>query len=221
MEPDGDGFVREQGGRVFGNDGIWVIDADGEVSGAIGSSLAIFAAGLADGELVSAEDMLGTEIAGADAVGTAEEARGFLGSHFRNFTMETESFVGFAESDADVARERVVAGETFIGAFQDDDTAFSAESVDDGGFREGADDVNVDGADFGVALFAEIIAGGIDVFGGATERDEDGIGILGFVFGDEAVIAASEAAEFVIGVLEELEDGLVEIVAASDDTVHM
>ena len=88
---------------------------------------------------------------------------------------------GFGEGGADVAAERVVAGEGFVGALEDDDVLLALEGGDDGGLREGADDVDVDGADAGAAGLAEVVDGGFNVFRGGAEGDEDGFGVVGFV----------------------------------------
>src|SRR5438105_2131950 len=71
------------------------------------------------------------------------------------------------------------------------------------------------------ALAAQIIAAGLDVLRRTTERDKDGVGILGLVFGDEMIIAAREVAKFFISLFEKLENRLVEIVAAGHHAVHV
>ena len=79
----------------------------------------------------------------------------------------------------------------------------------------------MDGADTGVALFAEIIARFLDVLSRAAEGDENSLGIFGLVFGDDAVVASGQAAKFFVSVLKKREDWLIEIVAARDDTIHV
>ncbi len=54
---------------------------------------------------------------------------------------------GLGERGANVAAERVVAGESFVGALEDDDVLLALERGNDGRLREGPDDVDVDGAD--------------------------------------------------------------------------
>ena len=130
-------------------------------------------------------------------------------------------FDRLGERGADVAAERVVAAECFVGALEDDDVLLALERGNDGGLGEGADDVDVDGADFDAAGLAEVVDGGFDVFGGGTERDEDGVGVVALVLRDEAVMAAGELAEVFIGVFEELQNRLGEVVAARDDAVHV
>ena len=223
VEADGNGFVGEEGGRVFADDGVGVVGAEDEERLAVGGGAAVFAGGGAGGEFVGAEGMLGAEIAGADAVTAAEEARRLGGREGGQRGAEAKfgGFGRFAEGAADFASEGIVAGHALVGALEDDDVFLAAEGCDDGGFGEGADDVDVDGADLGVALFAEVVAGGLDVVGGAAEGDEDGVGVGGFVVREEAVGAAGEAGELGVGRGEHRKDGLVEIIPAGDDAVHV
>ena len=79
----------------------------------------------------------------------------------------------------------------------------------------------MDGADLCTAGFAEVIHGGLDVFGGRAERDKRNIGVVVAVFGDGTVVASGEIAEIVPCGLEHSEDGLGEVVAASDDAIHV
>ncbi len=111
--------------------------------------------------------------------------------------------------------------EGFVGALEDDDVLLALEGGDDGGFGEGADDVDVDGADLDAAGLAQVVDGGFDVFSGRAEGDEDGVGVVGLVLGEQAVVAAGELAEVLIGGFEEVEDRLGEVVAAGDDALHV
>src|SRR4051812_4229456 len=95
--------------------------------------------------------------------------------------------VGFAERHANIAGERIIAGHAFVGAFENDDVLLAAQRIDNRRFGEGANDVDVDRAGFGVALVAQVIAGGFDVFRRATERDENGIGVFGLIFGNQMI----------------------------------
>ena len=88
---------------------------------------------------------------------------------------------GLGERGADVAAERIVGAEGFVGAFEDDDVLLALERGHDGGLREGANDVDVNGADLDAAGLAEVVDGGFDVFGGGAEGDEDGVGVVGLV----------------------------------------
>ena len=125
------------------------------------------------------------------------------------------------ERGADVLTERVVGGKRFIGALEDDDVLLSLESGHDGSFREGTDHVDVDGADGNAAGLAQVVDGGFDVLGSRAERDEDGVGVVGLVLGQEAVVAAGEIAEVLVGVFQELKNRLGEVVAPGDDALHV
>ena len=129
--------------------------------------------------------------------------------------------VGLSEGGAHLASERIVAGERLVGAFNDDDGLLAFQGVDDGGQGEGADDVDVDGTDFGAAGFAEVVHGGLDIFGGGAQGNERHVGVIVAVFRDRSVVATGEFAEVVPGVLQHAEDGLGEIVPAGDNAVHI
>jgi hypothetical protein len=161
------------------------------------------------------------EIARTDAVSAAEQTRHFPGRRGRHLTLIKVCLERLAERGADVAGERVVAGQAFVGALDDDDVLLAAEGVDDRGLGEGPDDVDVNGTDLGVALVTQVIAGFLDVFRGATERDEDRVRVVALVLGKHAILAAGQFAEFLVGLLDELEDRFVEVVAAGDHAVHV
>ena len=78
MEPHRDGALGQQRRRVLGNDRVRVVDAQREIRLAVGLALAVSALRLAGHELVRAQRMLRPEIARADAVAAAENARRFL-----------------------------------------------------------------------------------------------------------------------------------------------
>jgi hypothetical protein len=73
---------------------------------------------------------------------------------------------GLGDGGTNVAAEWIVAGEGFVGALEDDDVLLALERVDDGGFREGAKDVDVDGADGDAAGLAQVVDGCFDIFCG-------------------------------------------------------
>ena len=79
----------------------------------------------------------------------------------------------------------------------------------------------MDGADLDAARFAQVVDRGFDVFGRGAERDEDRIGVVGLVFGEQAVVAAGELAEVLVGVFEELQNRLGEVVAPRHDALHV
>src|SRR5205085_3140883 len=132
---------------------------------------------------VSAKRVFGPEIARTDAVSATEQTRGFFRLQSRQNTAKFLHLMGFAERDANISRERIVSRKTFVGALDDNDVLFAAQRVDNGGFGERADNVDMNRADFGVALLAQIVAGSVNVFGGATKGDKDRVCVLGPVFG--------------------------------------
>src|ERR1043166_5180867 len=98
-----------------------MIHAEDEKARAIRGAFAVFAAGLADSKLVSAQRVLGPKIARTDAVSAAEQTRRFLRRERRQFTAEFVGLEGFAQRDANIARQRIVASEALIGALDNDD----------------------------------------------------------------------------------------------------
>jgi hypothetical protein len=85
------------------------------------------------------------------------------------------------ERGANVAAERIVAGQRFVCALENDDVLLALERGNDGGFGEGTNDVDVDGADADAAGLAQVVDRGLDVFSGRAEGDEDGVGVVGLV----------------------------------------
>ena len=128
---------------------------------------------------------------------------------------------GLGERGANVAAQRIVAGHRLVGALQNDDVLLALESRDDGGFGEGTNHVDVNGADLHTARGAQVVDGSLDILRGRAERDEHRIGVVGLVAGDQAVGAASQLAELLVGVLKELKDGLGEVVAPRHHAVHV
>src|SRR5688572_17713443 len=107
--------------------------------------------------------MLGTEIARANAVRAAEQARRLLRSKCGQCATKLHSFIGLAQRYADVTRERIVASQPFIRSFEDDDVLFASQRVDDRGFGERSNDIDVNRADLGVALLAQVITRRLNV----------------------------------------------------------
>ena len=71
------------------------------------------------------------------------------------------------------------------------------------------------------ARLAQVVDRGLDVFRGRAERDEDRVGIVGLVFGDQAVVAAGELAEVLVRSFEELQNRLGKVVAPRHDALHV
>ena len=133
-------------------------------------------------EFVRAEDVLGPEIARAQTVDAVEEARHLVRRDRAEASLRGCS--ALCERGADVAAHGVVAGHRLVGALENDHVLLARERLDHGRFGEGADDVQVDGADFGVAPLAQVVDGGLDVLRRRAERDEHGVRVLGLVLGD-------------------------------------
>ncbi len=70
-------------------------------------------------------------------------------------------------------------------------------------------------------VVAQVVDCGLDVLRGRAERDEDGVGVVGLVLGDEAVAAAGELAKVLVGFFKELENRLGKVVAPRDDALHV
>jgi len=223
MEAHRDGVFGQQGGGLFGAHFVRVIDADDEVARAVRRPMAVGPGSAPCRELVGAEDALGAEVARAHPVGATEDARRLLGRHGRQAGLvgEVVTFQGLRQHRADVAGHRQIGGERLVRAFEDDDVLLAPERADDGRLREGADHVQVDRADPRVACGAEVVDGGFDVLRRRAERQEDRVGIFGAVLAEHAVASSRERGKLVVGLFEEAEDGLVEVVAACDHAVRV
>src|ERR1044071_1356185 len=103
-----------------------MINSKSKVSLPVRSAFAIFAACLAGGKFVRAQDVFGTKIPGADAIGTSKNSGSFLLAQRWHSAAELERFVGFAEGNTNVAGQRIVTGHALVGSFQDDDVFLSA-----------------------------------------------------------------------------------------------
>ncbi len=131
-----------------------MIDAEDEEADAICGCLAVLAGAACGGVLVGADDVLGTEVARAEAVGAADRCAALRSGRDRGQAFSCRmAFVldRLRERGADVAAERVVAGQRFVGALEDDDVLLALEGLDDGGLGEGTNHVDVDGADLDAA----------------------------------------------------------------------
>ena len=222
MEAGRDGSLGQKRGRVARDHGVGMVDAEGEIVDAIAGFFAIGPGGGTGGEFVGTEGVFGSKIAGTDPVAAVEKAGHLFGRNRAHAVVGAfVSFGGFGQSDADVAPERVVAGESFVGPLDDDDLFFPAQGFDHGSLGKWTQHVDVDGADFGVPLIAQIIAGFLDVFRGTTERDKHGVGVIAFILVDEAVVATGQFAEFLVGVFEKTENRFIEIIAPRHHAVHV
>ena len=149
VEADGDCAFGQQRRRFVADDRVGMIDAEDEEADAVGCGLAVLAGAAGGGEFVGADDVLGAEVARAEAVAAGVDVRHFVQRH-RGQTFGGAVSRGLdrlRQRGADVAAQRIVAGEGFVGALEDDDVLLALERGDDGRLGEGADDVDVDGAD--------------------------------------------------------------------------
>ncbi len=103
-----------------------MINPEDEISSAVHGSFAIFAAGLADGKFVSTEGVRGAKIARPDAISPTEHLWRFFRGQSRDFAAMRQSLVCFAEGDADIAGQWIVARQTFVRAFENNYTPFAA-----------------------------------------------------------------------------------------------
>ena len=154
--------------------------------------LAVLAGASGGGEFICADNVLGAEVARTQAIAAAEDPRHLSQ---RDGGQAFGGLHGLGEGGANVAAQRIVAGQSLVGPLQDDDVLLALERGDDGGLGEGANHIDVDGADAGPALLAQIIDCGLDVFGRRAERDKDRLRVVNLVLADKAVAAPGEQAE--------------------------
>ena len=180
VEADGDCAFGEQGRHFVADDRVGMVDAEDEEADAVGRGLAVFAGAAGGGEFVGADDVFGAEVARAEAVGAGIDVRHFVHRQGgQAFEAGCPAALNGLESAVRMSRPSGLSpAEGFVGALEDDDVLLALERGDDGRLGEGADDVDVDGADFGAAGLAEVVDGGFDVFGGGAEGDEDGVGVV-------------------------------------------
>ncbi len=221
MEADRDRLVRQQRRCVFRNHRIRVIDTKDEEGHAVRRALAVFAAGLTGGKLVSAQRVLRPKVARPDAVSASEQTGRLLCRQSRQAAAEFMGLQRLAQRDANVTRERIVPRQALVGALDDDDVLFALQRPDDCSLGEGPHDVDVNGPDLGIALFAQVIAGLLDVLSRAAQRNENRVGVLGFVFGDQPVVTPGHFAKLIVTLFEKLQNRLIEVVAPGDHAVHV
>src|ERR1039457_2700092 len=120
-----------------------MVDSEDDEGCAVFGGLAVLAGAACGCVFKGGDDVFGTEIARSQTVGAGEDARSFFGCKRRQAESRGMSFAleGLVQSSADVASERIVAAHGFVGALENNDIFLALERLDDGGFREGADDV--------------------------------------------------------------------------------
>ena len=77
MEADGDCARGKQRRGFIADDAVGVVDAENDKVDAVGCGLAVFARAAGCGELEGSDNVLGAEVARAQAVAAADEARDF------------------------------------------------------------------------------------------------------------------------------------------------
>ncbi len=115
VEAHGDRALGQQRRRLVGDDAVGMVDAQDDEVGAIRGGLAVLARAAGRGVLKGANDVLGAEVARAQAVAAAEKAR-----HFgeRDGRQATDALGGFRKCGANVAAQRIVAGKRLVGPLQ-------------------------------------------------------------------------------------------------------
>ena len=99
VEAHGDGAFGQQRGRFLADDGVGMVDAEDEEVTPSAARLAVLAGAVGGGELVGADDVLGAEVARAEAVAAAEDA-----GHFG----ERRSRAGLVDRSFGLALEKAV-----------------------------------------------------------------------------------------------------------------
>ncbi len=200
-----------------------MVDTDREVALTVGNVSAVGSVDGPDGEPVRTEDSLGSEVARAQSVCPGQDERNLV--VFERWGILAVAGVRrldrLVQHRPDISRQRVVPRQRVIGALEHDNGLLTGECFDDRGLRERPDHVHVDRSDLRVIGLTQIVDGGFDVLGGRPERDEHHVGVIGAVLGDEPVRASGEASELYIGLFEEPEDVLGEVVPACNDAVHV
>jgi len=214
---------RQERGRVVRLYRVGMINSEHEERCAIRGVLTVLAGAGSGGEFVGTEDVFGAEVARSAAVDAGEESWHLRGCKSRQ-AGDDGMAVGpqrLAKCSADVTAHGIVARHGLVGAFQHDDVLLARQRVDDRGFREGANDIEMDGANRRAAVLAEVIDRSLDVFSRRTQRHEYRVSIFSPVTGHQAVMATSELGELYIGGLEEGQNGFSEVVAARRHTLHV
>ncbi len=76
-------------------------------------------------------------------------------------------------------------------------------------------------ADLGVAAFAQVIDGRFDIFRGGAQRNENGIGVLGLILRNQAVVAPRQLSEIFVSLFQKLQNRFGKIIAPRDNALHV
>ena len=111
VEADGDRAFGQQRRRFVADDGVGMVDAEHEEADAVGRGLAVLAGAAGGGKFVCANDVLGAEVARAEAVAAGEDVRHFVQRHRGQAFGGGVScgLNGLRKRGANVAAQRIVA----------------------------------------------------------------------------------------------------------------
>ena len=126
-----------------------------------------------------------------------------------------------AQRRPDFPAHGVVSRHGFVRTLENDDVALAGQRPDDGGLREGPEDVQVNRTNFGVAPLPQIVNGRLDIFSRRAERHKYRVRVLRLIFSDQAIVAAGQFSEIFVGLFQELQNRLREIIAARHDALHV
>ena len=198
-----------------------MIDAESEIGFAISRTLAILTGSGAGGKFVRSHGVFGPEITGADSVAATKNAWRFFRCNTRQFTAVVCRFLPLAQGSANIATHRIIARQAFIRTLNHNHVFLATQGINHRCLREGPDNIDMDGAHLSITLLTQVIAGSLNVFGRTTERHKHRVCILGLVFLYQPVSPTGELGKFLITLLKDTEDGLIEIIPAGHHTIHV
>ena len=128
--------------------------------------------------------MLGTKVAGPQPVNTVENPWHVAGWYCRKPLLNRVSLDDqrLVERGSNVAAKRIVTGQRFIGPLQYDGVTLAREGLCHGLLGERPEHVDVDRTDLGAPGLSQVVDRRFTIFSRRAQRNEDGIGVLGFVF---------------------------------------
>src|SRR2546428_1584140 len=103
-----------------------MINPQSEISFTVCCAFAVLAPSLAISKFISAESVLGPEVARTDTVGSSKQAGRFLRTKRRQISAIFVHLIGFAQCHPNVARQRIVPGQRFIRSLQNDHILLTA-----------------------------------------------------------------------------------------------
>ena len=223
VESHGDRPVRKERRRLVGRHLVGMRHAENHEGLPFRRRSTVGPGTLARGVLVRADDVLRSEIPRPEAIDAVEQPRHPVQSQFREsaydrMPVQLERLV---QRRPRVAPHGVVARHRLVGPLDDDRVALAGQRFDDRSFGEGPEDVEVDRPHLRATCLPQVVDDRFAVLGGGAERHENRVGIVRLILRDQIVVAASQAAEFLVSLLEELQDRLDEVVAPGDHALHV